>query len=177
MSKAMDNFRHDHDEILMALDILDKMIAAGDQAAREDFLDFVVFLNEFADAYHNGKEEAILFPALIEAGMQQPGGPVGVMLHEHEECRQYIEDMKRALAEPSNYGKFALTARKFSDLQRQHLQKENSILFLVAERMLSPSQLDTIRDALEQYGEEIVGHGRREELFNMLDGLKKKYVA
>lgn len=177
MSKAMDNFRHDHDEILMALDILDKMIAAGDRATREDLFNFVVFLKEFADAYHHTKEEAILFPALIEAGMQQPGGPVGVMLHEHEEGRQYIHEMERALADPPNYGKFALAARKFTDLQRQHLQKENSVLFMVAERMLSPSQLNTIRDAAERHGEKIIGRGRCEELFYMLDGLKEKYAA
>jgi hemerythrin-like domain-containing protein len=35
------------------------------------------FLKEFADKRHHGKEEGILFPALVEADIPEKGGHIG----------------------------------------------------------------------------------------------------
>jgi len=49
----------------------------------KDMHDFIGFLKEFADKCHHGKEEGLLFPALIQAGLPEKGGPIGVMLADH----------------------------------------------------------------------------------------------
>jgi hemerythrin-like domain-containing protein len=36
----------------------------------------LVFLKEFADRCHHGKEEDFLFPALEKAGIKKEGGPI-----------------------------------------------------------------------------------------------------
>ena len=43
----------------------------------------VYFLKIFADKCHHGKEENYLFKELINKGVTNEGGPVGVMLKEH----------------------------------------------------------------------------------------------
>jgi len=153
------------------------MIAAGKQVPREDILDFIGFLKEFADKCHHGKEEGILFPALVNAGMPQQGGPMGVMLHEHEQGRKHIQDMERAVADPPDYAGFAKVAEQYSALLRQHIQKENGVLFAMAEQILSVEQLDTIYDAFEQHEEKVIGYGRHEELHEMLKNLGRKYAV
>lgn len=77
MSTAIEALRHEHDAILFALKILDSMgrrAAVGDTIDRSDVNEFLGFLREFADKCHHGKEEGLLFPALIDAGLPCQGG-------------------------------------------------------------------------------------------------------
>lgn len=42
------------------------------------------FLLEIGDKIHNKKEEDFLFPLMEEKGVPVEGGPIGVMIQEHE---------------------------------------------------------------------------------------------
>ena len=177
MSKAIDDLKHEHEAILTALQILDSMVVAGKQVPREDILEFIGFLKEFADKCHHGKEEGILFPALVNAGMSPESGPVSVMLNEHEQGRKHIQNMESAASDPLDVAGFANAAGQYSALLKEHIQKENEVLFVMAEQMLPAGQLDSIYDAFEQHEEKIIGQGRHEELHQMLNSLRKKYAA
>jgi hemerythrin-like domain-containing protein len=90
MSKAMTDLMNDHDAILMALDIFSRILDSNKKTAQVDpdeLLDFLDFLREFADKCHHGKEEGILFPAMIAVGIPDRGGPIGVMMAEHIQGR------------------------------------------------------------------------------------------
>ncbi len=178
MSKAIEDLEHDHDAILSALKILDRIamdIEDGATPDRVDLLKFVDFLKEFADKCHHGKEEGILFPALTKAGMPVEGGPVGVMLFEHVEGRNLIKEMESAIASPPHYGNFSIAARKYSALLQSHIGKENSVLFPMAEKTLDPGQLEELHEAFGRHEETIMGHGRHEELHQMLKEMKTRY--
>jgi hemerythrin-like domain-containing protein len=180
MSKAIDDLRHEHEAILVALRILDSMSARIDTGGTVDTGDiagFIGFLREFADKCHHGKEEGILFPALTRAGIPEQGGPVGVMLSEHVQGRKLIQDMEGAIARSPDYAKFADAARAYSDLLRAHISKENDVLFPMAERMLAADRLADIYDAFEAHEDEVIGHGRHEELHAILKGLKQRYLV
>jgi len=56
------------------------------------------FLQEFGDKIHNRKEEEFLFPLMQERGVPKQGGPIGVMLMEHEAERQLLRQMSGNLA-------------------------------------------------------------------------------
>ena len=56
------------------------------------------YFNEFADACHNQKEEQHLFVFLESAGIPRHGGPLAVMLAEHERSQELLADF-RALGE------------------------------------------------------------------------------
>lgn len=178
MSKAMTDLQNDHDAILMALDVFSKILDSLQKENNPDpdeLLDFLDFLMEFADKCHHGKEEGILFPAMIAAGVPDRGGPIGVMMAEHIQGRGYIHDMSEALEVPEDYKKFDIAGRAYIALLREHIQKENSVLFPMADRVISPEQLESIFHAFEEHEEKVIGSGRHEELHAMLEDLKARY--
>src|SRR6266540_1126404 len=74
----------------------DALAAFADEVRRKSTDDkeelgrFVTFIREFADACHHGKEEDILFAAMVEAGFPRHGGPIAVMLMEHDQGRAHV---------------------------------------------------------------------------------------
>jgi hemerythrin-like domain-containing protein len=179
MSKAIDDLKRDHEAILSALRILDQItieIGKGSQPVRLDLVNFVNFLKEFADKCHHGKEEGLLFPALTQAGIPERGGPVGVMLSEHILGRDLIRKMEDVLGNTLDYKKFALAAMEYVSLLQSHIEKENNVLFPMAEKTLDAARLESLYKSFEEHEEKVIGHGRHEELHGMLRELKSKYL-
>jgi hemerythrin-like domain-containing protein len=98
------------------------------------------FLVEFADRRHHGKEEDVLFPALEASGLPRDHGPTAVMRAEHDEGRGLVALLRSALAEESSTAVFA-AARAFAGLLRQHIEKEDAVLFELARGLLSDEQV------------------------------------
>lgn len=180
MSRAIDDLVHEHDAILHALKILGGMvrqIEGGHPARGDDLRAFIGFLKEFADKCHHGKEEGLLFPALVAAGIAQEGGPVGAMLQEHAEGRAWIRQMEGSLAPALDASAFTDAARGYSALLQAHIRKENEILFPMAERALTPAQLDGLYAAFEAHEAQVIGAGRHEQLHALLKTLGGRYLA
>jgi hemerythrin-like domain-containing protein len=178
MSRAIDDLKHEHDAILSALGILDAMtgkLGGKKPPTSDDLRGFLGFLKEFADKCHHGKEEGILFPAMVKAGIPEQGGPVGQMLAEHAEGRKLIKAMEAA-ADPVDARAFAEAAGGYAGLLRSHIAKENQVLFPIAERTLPAPELDGIFERFEQHEETVIGHGRHEELHALLKDLKRRYA-
>ncbi|MBM3803862.1 MAG: hypothetical protein FJW26_16290 [Acidimicrobiia bacterium] len=64
------------------------------------FVDAADFIKGFADGCHHQKEEGKLFPAMESAGVARQGGPIGVMLAEHDEGRRLTRAMREAAEQP-----------------------------------------------------------------------------
>jgi hemerythrin-like domain-containing protein len=61
---------NEHKHILRALYVLEQMAIcadAGQSIDDQDVEQILEFLKTFADEHHQGKEEAILFPAMVNA--------------------------------------------------------------------------------------------------------------
>jgi hemerythrin-like domain-containing protein len=180
MTKAIEDLRNEHTAILAALQTLaaiSKKVEKGQDYDRKDVHAFIGFLKEFADKCHHGKEEGILFPALVKAGMPEKGGPVGVMLAEHAQGRELIKQMEAAFAAAPKPASFVEAARKYSALLEAHIGKENEVLFPAAEQALPEAQMAQIFEAFEQHEEKAIGAGRHEELHALLRKLKQKYMV
>ncbi len=178
MSEAIEDLKHEHEAIVSSLEIVDRIVVGiveGKLPDKGDLTNFIAFLKEFADKCHHGKEEGILFPALTKAGIPERGGPIGVMLTEHVEGRRLISKMESALQGKPDYAEFASAAKEYSTLLRNHIEKENNVLFVMAERALDSGQLEEIFALFEEHEENVIGHGRHEALHEMLKGLRSKY--
>jgi hemerythrin-like domain-containing protein len=178
VSRAIDDLMHEHEAILSALNILgdiDGKLSAGEPVDVGDIWAFIDFLKEFADKCHHGKEEGLLVPALVAAGMPEHGGPVGVMLAEHVQGRQWIGDMEAASRPVLQPAAFSQAARGYAQLLQAHIRKENDILFPMAEQRLPAAQLDALFEAFEQHEAKVIGPGRHEQLHRLLGSLKAKY--
>ena len=171
MGKATQDLRNEHDAILFVLQILDKMLQSKEQS-KETMLQYygelVYFLQIFADKCHHGKEELYLFQEMVRQGIASEGGPIGVMLEEHTRGREYIAHMSHALSE-KDLMTFHGAAVKYRDLLRQHIDKENGILFRMADRIIEDKDQDALFEQFEQYEESVIGHGVHEKLHAMID--------
>ena len=180
MRKAIEDLQNEHIAILSSLQILDtftRRLDRGLDVQRRDIHDFIGFLKEFADKCHHGKEEGILFPALIKAGIIEKGGPIGVMLSDHTKGRELIKEMEAAVSGKEDHKRFMQAAKNYSSLLQAHIEKENTVLFPAAESALTADQLDRIYEEFEQHELKVIGAGRHEELHAMLKRLKQKYPA
>lgn len=180
MSRAIDDLKHEHDAIEFALKILDSIdrrLAAGDTVDSVDLAAFISFLQEFVDTCHHGKEEGLLFPALAQAGLPPQGGPLDILLSEHVQGRQWIGRMRQSLQPTFDAQAFSEAARGYRALLLAHIEKENSVLFPMAERVLPASALDRLAQGFDAHEAQVMGAGRHEQLHAVLHDLKGKYLA
>ena len=84
------------ERVLTALQRAADRVAEGARIRPSFFLNAAFFIKNFADGCHHRKEEGVLFVAMQESGIPREGGPVGVMLAEHEQGRAFTREMKDA---------------------------------------------------------------------------------
>jgi hemerythrin-like domain-containing protein len=113
--------------------------------------------------------------------MSKEGGPIAVMLHEHQLGRDYIKSLNSVLEEFKGGNKSViniviLNSRSYIELLRNHIEKENNILFMMADRVLNDTEQSKIFDAFEKLEVEKIGLGKHEEYHNLLKELKKNYL-
>src|SRR3974390_1721670 len=128
--KATDFLSQEHKVSLRALDVVDAVTAsveAQGTVVTEDVDTILDFLRWFADAHHQAKEEAILFPAIKASGASEER-PVQHMMFEHDQERQSIEDLERNVR-LSKLPDFAAAANRLTAALRNHIYKEDNLLF------------------------------------------------
>ena len=164
--RATQLLMEEHEIILGGLRVLN---ALADRASRglevpaKAVSEMLEFLSQFADTHHHHKEEEILFPALEEAGFPRDGGPVGVMLHEHVQGRELIAALRAAAPHASGdaagRSRFADAARAYTALLSGHIDKENHVLFPMADRAIGGAELRRVEEEFDAF--ELASAARR----------------
>lgn len=142
----------EHKLILRSLDILDAMSASIQRSEPLDERDadtLLDFFRWFADAHHQEKEEAILFPAMKSAAAAEDR-PVQHMTVEHERERALISEVETAVR-LQKHSEFVSAATRLSALLRNHIQKEDDILFELANEILDPKTDEGLVDRLSRF--------------------------
>lgn len=126
---------------ITALAAYARTVARGTDLPRPDLAGFVKFLQDYADANHHGKEEDILFRTMADHGMPVDGGPLAVMLAEHTEGRRLTGALAELAAEDAPWDseqrrRLLMAATGYARLLRDHIYKEDRILYPMAHNML-----------------------------------------
>lgn len=164
--------REEHEVILRALALLEGLgqrLESGEPVDRDGLAWLREFFSTFADRCHHGKEEQHLFPALERHGVPVEGGPLGVMLHEHEEGRALLRTMAQG-----NNRQTAGAIRGYATLLRAHIEKENGVLFPLAERVLPDEEQRGLVHAFEAVEQAVGGPGLHERLLSELSRLEER---
>lgn len=164
--------REEHDIITRALGILERQarsLDGGNPAARERIAALAEFIREFADRRHHGKEEDVLFAAMVDAGMPRHVGPIGMMLAEHDQGRGYVKAM-----ESPDDRVAAKAARDYATLLSSHIQKENGILFPMAEEVLPPEVRERVAHRFAELEDAAGGAASRASWVARLEALAKE---
>jgi hemerythrin-like domain-containing protein len=143
MNTATKNLENDHVNILRLIDVMEKMILVKSTNA-EHFEKAVGLIKSYADGLHHAKEENFLFPLMVEKGFSLEQGPIAAMLHDHAEGRDYVKGMTEGIAGYKTGNETALSklyenTQAYIFLLRNHIAKENNVLFRMADNILSES--------------------------------------
>lgn len=175
--KAIDYLVEEHDEILLFTNRLEKecLKIIEDKIINEDFFRASIqFIREYADGVHHKKEEDILFKYMEENLWVAAGKLVrSGMLVEHQLGRSYCLGIEENLnAYLSNFDKLSLlqivvNAMSYVNLLREHIKKENTVVYPFGENNLS----EEIKERIESESLEL--KEKEKELMDRKYELKK----
>ena len=142
----------EHKLILRMITLVEKNTASmeqGDFRNWQFYLDAVDFIRNYADRFHHAKEEDVLFKALVTNGMPEKQSPIEAMLMEHDQGREFVRNIEEAAqraldGESGQIPVLAENAKGYAALLRGHIDKEDTILYPLAERVLPEEMRDTL---------------------------------
>ncbi|HEY4716553.1 MAG TPA: hemerythrin domain-containing protein [bacterium] len=179
--KPTEILMEEHKAILKLLDALVRVsekLRNGSAVNIELLEKAVDFIRTFADKCHHAKEEHVLFRFMEENGIPTHGGPVGVMLMEHDQGRGYVKNMADAVMEIKQGSdgasiKYADNAVSFATLLSQHIDKEDNILYPMSEQMMTPGDEARLLEEFEKSENERAGAGVHEKYLKILEEIEK----
>ena len=180
--KATDILYEEHRIIMKVLECLQKIVAEAEENNKLNAgsaSQAIDFFRNFADGCHHAKEEDRLFIVMQENGIPREGGPIGVMLMEHDDGRRFVRGMARAVVQASDgdgnaIDQFAENARDFIALLRGHIDKEDQVLFPMAGQVLNEQVAETLLSDFRRI-EEDAGGDRHEKYLRIANNLCERY--
>jgi len=180
--QATDILMGEHRNIEKVLDALDT--AASRLWAEEEirpgfFIEAADFIKGYADGCHHAKEEGVLFISMQKHGVPVQGGPIGVMLDEHEQGRMTTSAMRQAAERWEDGDDAAIrdviqNARNYVSLLRQHIAKEDQILFPMAERALPLADQEQMLEAFKRVAREDISESVCANYLELAERLEKE---
>jgi len=179
---ASEPLKDEHEVILRMLRVLEvasSKVEKGDHVPTEVFTNVVDFIRTFADQCHHGKEQDTLFPLMGKRGIPTHGGPIAVMLMEHDEGRRLAKSMADSIdgyeaGDKARARTLIESARNYASLLQQHIYKEDNILYPMGDRVLTPQDNKELLEQFERIEERVIGEGKHEYYLNMVTGLERE---
>jgi hemerythrin-like domain-containing protein len=172
----------EHDSILQMINITQSILNEKDASTInlnhvEEIIDFV---KNFADKYHHLKEEDVLFVEMEKHGMPREGGPIGVMLNEHDEGRKYIKNATQAVekfksGDTLSYDQIKDNLLNYCTLLTNHIYKENNILYPMAERLLPTDVKSEMTNNFEKANASTINNEYHDKYLKMVEELSTLY--
>lgn len=138
MIKAIQMLVDEHVKILAEIDSLEKecnKLSTGEEIDKNFFTKKIDFIKNYADKFHHAKEEDILFTELCKDSVEMHCNPIPQMLHEHDLGRAFVKGMEEGVAE-NDKDKVIKNAIGYAELLREHIYKEDNILYPMADEAL-----------------------------------------
>lgn len=182
MSQAIRILMDEHRSIEHVLDALESFAARVErldaETQRSELRAFATYFREFADRVHHAKEEDRLFVSMVDHGFPKDQGPIAVMLHEHVLGREHVGSLAAAGARPGplspeECASVRRHAGSYAELLRSHIQKEDQILYPLAERAIPGAAMARLS---EEFSAEASG-GSGDGTLATLRALAERLVA
>jgi DUF438 domain-containing protein len=165
----------EHEMIERAMAVLKSSLDDLEQAAAKpvQMIRALDFLLEFGDKIHNRKEEELLFPLMGQRGIPTEGGPLGVMLMEHQAERALIAAMimqAKGLksATPEAREEYRRKGYDYLKIRAEHIWKENDVLYKMGQRVLSEEDNTALLAGFARVDAETYGETARDKFRQML---------
>jgi hemerythrin-like domain-containing protein len=155
-SRIFERMREDHRRVLERIQVLDSAAAVsprrtgGEWPGEETRQVLALLALQFQT--HMAAEDDVLYPALAEAlPVARPS--IGPLMADHGTLRMMLTDLEKELLEPASDARNELIGvqlRDLADLLRIHIRKEEAVVFTIAERTLSPKELEALAARIDR---------------------------
>ena len=181
---AIEILEAEHRTIKRVLQAMDRFVEVQAQMPeamrRTDLKQFIEFIRLYADRIHHGKEEEILFERMVAAGFPTKSGPLAVMYHEHDQGRAFVKDLAEFGEQETEWSsedqtRLAEAARGYAVLLRNHIQKEDNVLYPMAESGLPADAMALVDQRVEEFENSDPQRGEKLRLEALADELSAKF--
>ena len=168
------SLRKDHDlieKVVSSMEITISLLKDGKEIPESILLQTIDFTKNFVDVCHHGKEEDILFPTLVKAGLPSTMGPIPVMIQEHQitkEIASKIEDSGKEYLDNGNPEKLIQNIQQYVEHVKEHLWKENNRLFMMADARLQSYDEQVEKELIETENIKLNQLGKTREHYEKL---------
>lgn len=151
--QAMQQLADEHSYIMMVIRFV--------EAARQGWIDdqslddqllrkIIAFMRQFADHYHHAKEEGVLFPAMMEAGVSEAVCPLEGLKGEHTKSRHLVSLLETGVGlratEPDRAEVIVCEALDgLVKLYADYMWKEDQMVFPMMEQLFDEQQLAALQ--------------------------------
>lgn len=183
---SIDILVKEHDNIRRILKITRKAcinIVNGEDICHQDFYDIADFIKTYADKYHHGKEESMLFKDMANELSDMIGeGPIRGMLIEHDYGRSFVISLETALKSHesgNNESKVDIIANAigYANLLEKHTFKEDNMIYKYAVQNLKQETLNKLDKQFEEFETTDEHMKLKEKYTKLIDRLEEKYLA
>jgi hemerythrin-like domain-containing protein len=164
--RPTDVLTHEHRVIEGILSSLGALATAAEGGVLDGLLaeEAIHLLRRYGDTWHHGKEERWLFPLLVGKVGSPVAGPSTQLLQDHEEARNHMDAMTRALDDPSiplprRCLDFVHHARACILHLRQDIAREDEGLFPLADATLGREESTGLLEAFARFEAETFAPG------------------
>ncbi|WP_163811270.1 PAS domain-containing protein [Pseudodesulfovibrio sp. JC047] len=135
------------------------------------------FLLEFGDKVHNKKEEDHLFPLMNQLGIPIEGGPIGVMLMEHEAERKLLARMILNVPNITNFTaerrqQFKQEGLDYLQIRAEHIWKENDVLYAMGRKIIQDDAATQLVEAFNAVDDAAYGYAAKGNYLSMVEEME-----
>jgi hemerythrin-like domain-containing protein len=180
--KPTENLSKEHSDILELLGIMSRIsknIISNKVFYTSDIEEIIDFLKHFIEKSHHKKEE-VFYPILSGVDHLKDKEELSVMLYEHVLARNYLKDINSCVINCKIGNSFsqellAESMMKYVVLLKGHINKEEKIIFPMADKVLNDTQQKEVYSQFEKIEQKIVEHDFHDHYHRLLKHLKSKY--
>lgn len=140
-------FEAEHREVLGELDLLEEVVNALEAGESLDQhamkAQVVLSFLEGTVQRHNHCEEQALFPLIRDQA------PTSTFENDHSILRSLERELEEALAPPEDCAAVVKTCRRIIDILRDHIDREDKVLFPMARKLLGTDGLARVAERVE----------------------------
>ncbi len=167
-----DVLRHEHRIVLMVLEGAEREAQAleADRPPDLEMIDLMVdFCRHFVDRCHHVKEEQCLFPAMRDAARMPPTAPSACCSRSTRKGGGWSRPSPRGprLRLPAPAAALARDLVAYADLMRAHTDKEDNVVFPLADGLLRPADQAALAADFDRIEAKELGPGVHERYHRM----------
>jgi len=148
------------EKVVSAASVIAARIEAGQEKDIATLPKIVTFMRTYADKCHHGKEEALLFPALLDHGVPAEGCPIGALMGEHKRGRLMVAELAEGAdlymkGDKDGKDKILRGLTGIMALYPNHIWKEDFLLFPMTMKVLDQGDQQALLEPFEKVDNEI----------------------